>query len=225
MLRIVAIVIACVCAGALPVYADETTPEESGRFAAEESELPFSAKWQRAQRRIADDESRLAACRAEPRICGKDEARLEAIIEAGRMRDGRARIGTINRAINLAIRPRSDRQHYGVADHWSGPLETIGDGAGDCEDYAILKLLALREAGIAAHDLRLLIVRDRAARAYHAVAAVRFEERWLILDNRRFAMVDLEVTHYRVVAQFDEADGMRIAGAETVAPVAGDDIM
>ena len=145
-------------------------------------------------------------------MCADDELRLAAITAAGQVRDGRARIGEINRAVNLAIRPVSDARRFGVADRWSGPLETIGAGEGDCEDYAILKLLALQEAGIARDDLKLVIVHDRIARSHHAVAAARLHGRWLLLDNRFLALVDLEHTHYRVLTQLGpDADGPHYA--------------
>jgi predicted transglutaminase-like cysteine proteinase len=175
----------------------------------------LTVKWRMAQRRIADDEARLGACRAEIWTCSNDEMRFEAIVAAGRVRDGRGRIGEINRAVNLAIRPVSDERRFGIADRWSSPLETIGDGAGDCEDYAIVKLLALRQAGVASHDLKLLIVRDPATRSDHAVVAARLDGRWLLLDNRRFALVDLEFTQYRLLAELDSgAENVRHAAAD-----------
>jgi len=75
-------------------------------------------------------------------------------------REGRARLGEINRAINLAIRPMSDLAQYGAIDVWSSPLVTFANGAGDCEDYAIAKFAALRHAGISPDDLRIVIMRD-----------------------------------------------------------------
>jgi predicted transglutaminase-like cysteine proteinase len=199
MLRVFGVlVLALVCLGASPVRADD----RSFHAIAASPQSSLAMKWQAAQRRIAEDEARLAACRAEVRICGEDELRLEAIVASGRAREGRARIGEINRAINLAIRPVSDERRFGVADRWANPLDTIGAGEGDCEDYAIVKLLALRETGIARNDLRLVIVRDRVSPNAHAVAAVRLDGRWLLLDNRFLALVDLDQTHYRVVAQF-----------------------
>lgn len=186
---------ALACAGV--AHADDRAFGSNG--AAPPSAL--SAKWREAQRLMAEDEARLAACRAEPWMCSADEKRLDAIVAAGRTREGRARIGEINRAVNLLIRPVSDERRFGVADRWSGPLETVEAGAGDCEDYAILKLLALQEAGFARDDLKLLIVRDRSARGDHAVAAVRLAGRWVLLDNRTFALADLEQTGYRVLAQ------------------------
>jgi predicted transglutaminase-like cysteine proteinase len=87
----------------------------------------------------------------------------------------------INRAVNFSIRPVSDWAQYGVADFWSAPLATLGAGAGDCEDYAVLKYVALREAGIAPDDLRFLIVYYPRRGPNHVVVAVHLGEEWLIL--------------------------------------------
>jgi predicted transglutaminase-like cysteine proteinase len=199
MLRVFGVLmVALACLGTCPVRADDRLMHAI----AVPPQSSLAVKWQTAQRRITEDEARLAACRAEVWMCSADELRLEAIVALGRTREGRARIGEINRAVNLAIRPVSDERRFSVADRWSGPLETIGSGQGDCEDYAILKLLALQQAGIARNDLRLVVVQDRPSRSAHAVAAVRLDGRWLLLDNRFLALVDLDRTHYRVVAQF-----------------------
>jgi len=121
-----------------------------------------------------------------------------------RQRAGRARLGEINRAVNLSIRATSDLSQYGVADFWSAPLATIEKGAGECEDYAILKYLALREAGISPDDLRLLIVSDPRRRTIHAVLAVHSDGEWLLLDNLTMVMVSsLEATQYQPLIAFD----------------------
>ena len=70
------------------------------------------------------------------------------------------------------------------------PLLTLTTGSGDCEDYAIAKFVALRRAGIAPEDLRIVIMRDTIGGEDHAVAAVRLDGHWLTLDNRRMAMVE-----------------------------------
>jgi predicted transglutaminase-like cysteine proteinase len=212
VLRVLGVLLlTCACAATNAARADEYAFR--AMLLAPQSGLAL--KWQGVQQRMAEDEARLSACRAETWMCSDDELLLEAIIASGRAREGRARIGEINRAVNLAIRPVSDEQRFGIADRWSGPLETIVAGAGDCEDYAILKLLALQEAGIAREDLKLLIVHERGVRSDHAVAAVRLDERWLVLDNRGFALVDLEYTRYRVLAQLDpDAEGQRYASLD-----------
>ena len=113
-------------------------------------------------------------------------------------REGRARLGEINRAINLAIRPMSDLAQHGQIDVWTSPLATLARGGGDCEDYAIAKFVALRRAGLAPDDLRIVVLRDTIHGEDHAVAAARLDGRWLTLDNRRMAMVeDADVRNFR----------------------------
>jgi predicted transglutaminase-like cysteine proteinase len=157
----------------------------------------LSAKWTALASHIRSDQATLAMCRSNDGECPTAARGFLQIIEQGRQRQGRARIGEINRAVNLSIRPMADRMQHGIDDVWSPPLATFATGAGDCEDYAIAKYVALREAGTAADDLRLVIVRDIRRNADHAVAAVRFEGEWLILDNRHLVLVNAaEVQHY-----------------------------
>jgi predicted transglutaminase-like cysteine proteinase len=197
-----AFLLAWTCLGASAGLADDQ-PFDVAIAAPAHGPSRLAAKWQDAQRRMAEDKARLSYCRAEPWACSEDERRLEAIVALGRAREGRARIGEINRAVNLAIRQARDEQLYDREDYWANPLQTLTAGAGDCEDYAILKILALQELGVAPEDLQLLIVRDRVSRNAHAVAAVRLDGRWLILDNRGFVMVDLAESPYSVLAQLD----------------------
>jgi hypothetical protein len=90
---------------------------------------------------------------------------------------------------------------------------TFASHAGDCEDYAIAKFVALREIGFAEDDLRLVIVHDRGNNEDHAVAAVRYEGRWLILDNRTLAMrQDDSIAAFDPLFMIDR-DGVKQAGA------------
>jgi predicted transglutaminase-like cysteine proteinase len=167
-------------------------------------------KWLGLQRRLDDDMVQLALCDGDREACVSPAAlRLLAIVDAARQREGRAKFGEINRAINLAIRTMSDEAQYGETDVWASPLTTFSRGAGDCEDYAIAKFAALRLAGIAADDLRILIMRDAVRGEDHAVAAARLDGRWLTLDNRRMAMVeDADIRNYRPTFVMDR-DGIR----------------
>jgi predicted transglutaminase-like cysteine proteinase len=144
--------------------------------------------------------------------------KLLAIVDVARARDGRARLGEINRAINLAIRPMSDLAQYGEIDVWSSPLATLDRGAGDCEDYAIAKFVALRLAGIPAEDVRIVVMRDLLQGEDHAVAAARLDGQWLMLDNRRMAMIDdVHVRNYRPLFVLDESAVMRYADTPLLA--------
>lgn len=144
----------------------------------------MAARWRTLQPAIRIEARVLAMCRADRQACPVSAARFLAIVDAARSRAGLARVGEVNRAVNLAIRPADDLARFGVPDIWTTPLATFAAGAGDCEDYAIAKYVALREAGMADADLRLVIVHDRRVRQDHAVVAARVGADWLILDNR-----------------------------------------
>jgi predicted transglutaminase-like cysteine proteinase len=164
----------------------------------------ISAKWADLQSRIQSEQETLAACRADSTNCPAAARRFLQIVELGRQRQGRARLAEINRAVNFSIRPVSDWAQYGLADFWSTPLVALSAGAGDCEDYAVLKYVALREAGIAPDDLRLLIVYYPRGRTNHAVVAVHLGEEWLILDNSTLIMVNSsDARHYRPLFVLD----------------------
>ncbi|NPV20209.1 transglutaminase-like cysteine peptidase [Bradyrhizobium aeschynomenes] len=151
---------------------------------------PLLRKWLTLAHRLDDERVQLALCDGDRERCVSPAAlRLLAIVDQARARDGRARLGEINRAINLAIRPTSDLVQYGEPDVWTSPLVTFGSLAGDCEDYAIAKFVALRLAGIPPQDLRIVILRDTARNEDHALVAARLDGRWLLLDNQRMAMI------------------------------------
>ena len=67
------------------------------------------------------------------------------------------RAGHVNLMLN-GLRYASDMQTTGEEDHWDTPLEFIGRGAGDCEDFAIAKYFMLLEAGFAPELVRLAFV-------------------------------------------------------------------
>jgi predicted transglutaminase-like cysteine proteinase len=115
-----------------------------------------------------------------------------------RTRDKRARLGEINRAFNLAIKAENNLALYAEEDVWSPPLASLAIGAGDCEDYAIAKFVALGEAGVPAEDLRIVILRNSIRLEDHAVVAARLDGHWLLLDNLRMAMIeDMQLRNYR----------------------------
>ena len=56
-----------------------------------------------------------------------------------------------------------DKQIWGVEDYWATPLETLGRGRADCEDYVIGKYFSLIHLGVPAEKLRLIYVRAQVA--------------------------------------------------------------
>ena len=183
-------------------------------------------KWVGVQSRIDDEMVQLALCEGDRDGCASPAAlKFLDIVDAARAREGRGRLGEINRAINLAIRPIDDLAQHGQIDVWSSPLATLARGGGDCEDYAIAKFMALRRAGVAPDDLRIVVLHDTIHGDDHAVAAARLDGRWLMLDNRRMAMVrDADVRNFRPTFVIGEHGVMRYADAPLLADAAGNDL-
>ncbi len=123
-------------------------------------------------------------CAGRDAPCGSPA--LATIREAVRASAGETverRAAAVNRAVNGAIRYRTDLDLYGESDHWAPARETLRRRAGDCEDFAILKFWALQAAGVPAEAMRLVLVRDVRRGLDHAVLAVAAEGRNLVLDN------------------------------------------
>jgi len=111
----------------------------------------------------------------------------------------------------------SDLMQYHVEDLWSSPLATLAAGAGDCEDYAIAKFAALREAGVASDDLRLVIMRSTLSGEDHAIVAARLEGHWRSLDNRYLVILeDVQIRRYHPMFVIDEHEVRRFADAPIV---------
>jgi len=147
-----------------------------------------SSKWLAVGTQIEQEKAVLQACHA-GQACPDPARELLRIAAEGAGRTGLARVGLINRAVNLAIRPTSDEMQWGVADRWSPPLETLETHKGDCEDYAIVKYAALLEAGLSRDDMKIVILRNFVRNEDHAVLAARVDGEWLLLDDRNLALV------------------------------------
>lgn len=111
-------------------------------------------------------------------------------------RDKRGQIDAVNEHMNRApyiVDPRN----YRVPDYWATPAQFLKRD-GDCEDYAIVKFMSLRALGFANEDMRIVVLQDLNLRIAHAVLAIDFEGRTLILDNQIRSVVDASaIRHYQ----------------------------
>lgn len=69
------------------------------------------------------------------------------------------KVQLVNQFFAQNTRYRTDDLLYKQQDYWATPLETIGLGLGDCEDYAIAKYATLRLLGVSDNKLRLIYVK------------------------------------------------------------------
>ena len=103
-------------------------------------------------------------------------------------------IKRINNEVN-ANSHLSDIEKYKFSDVWS----QIDSTGGDCEDYALAKLLKLHAASMPIESLRLACCYVETGE-YHAVLVVAFEDKEYVLDNRYpdpQTLTDLQAIGYK----------------------------
>lgn len=101
------------------------------------------------------------------------------------------RLKRVNDFFNRQLSFGDDQVIWGQADYWATPIESLGRGAGDCEDFAIAKYFTLRMLGVESAKLRLIYVRartgvvDSAPTQAHMVLAfyAQPDAEPLVLDN------------------------------------------
>jgi len=126
----------------------------------------------------------------------------------------KARLDKANRAVNDAIRPVTDMDHWGVADRWDIPT----DGKGDCEDYVLRKRQVLVAAGMPRAALRVAVVINELNEG-HAVLLALTSGGDLVLDNRTGDVVRWDRTGYTFVKrESDDGRGWSALRPSSVRP-------
>jgi len=177
----------CLIALLLLALTAQAEADKSLDFAALETPNGANlAMWRELKSGIEEEQKIITKCRSDPATCPSSAAlQFVALVNEGTRYEGRARIGHINRAANLSIRATKK-----YLEKWTPPLETLAKGIGDCKQYAVLKYVALNEAGYDVDRLRIIVVEGRMMRSSHAVVAVRSGEQWIVLDNHSYALVE-----------------------------------
>jgi len=120
----------------------------------------------------------------------KFRAWRELIASAGTLSDAE-RLKQVNQFFNRKIVFADDLVTWGQVDYWATPIETMGKGSGDCEDFVIAKFFTLKMMGIPESKLRLIYVYAKmgsgpdAPKQAHMVLAfyAKPEAEPLVLDN------------------------------------------
>ncbi len=87
-----------------------------------------------------------------------------------------------------------DIENYGVKDYWATPREFLYNN-GDCEDYAITKMLSLKMLGFNMQSIKLVVLQDTNLKIPHAVLALYIKDDILIMDNQ----VDEVISHKHIL--------------------------
>jgi len=129
-------------------------------------------------------------CENNPRECRRRRGVLKRVqLTPARLLE----LDNINRRVNETIEPMTDRDHYGVAEYWTLPVNR-----GDCEDYALLKQHMLEKRGWPQSGLLMTVVRDENGDG-HAVLTVRTAQGDYILDNKTSEILTWSQTPYQYV--------------------------
>ncbi|WP_238232724.1 transglutaminase-like cysteine peptidase [Methylobacterium thuringiense] len=100
-------------------------------------------------------------------------------------------IVSVNRRVNRNVRNQTDQEHWGVPDRW----DLAEDGAGDCEDFQLLKRRLLAEAGLPRRAMRLTVVIDEKGEG-HAVLTLITDRGDYVLDNKTDSVMAWHQTGY-----------------------------
>lgn len=83
----------------------------------------------------------------------------KGMMSAANALDSDGKLKRVNEFFNRRIGWGDDLTLWGMSDYWATPMDTLGKGAGDCEDFAIAKYFTLINLGLPVESLRLVYVK------------------------------------------------------------------
>ncbi|RWN27353.1 MAG: transglutaminase [Mesorhizobium sp.] len=198
-------------AGIDPLQTASIIPGVFGSVALSMRNFPVAARWAPVYRAIA-------ACSAGS-PCEHKSAAFAGMIAAAQGKGFSEKLSFVNSSVNRLIAYRKDSVVYGKLDYWAKPSEILERRAGDCEDFAILKMTALLRAGIPTQSMALVVLQDRKRGFFHAVLSVSTGSGTFILDSLSNTVVrDSDLPDYVPLYSFstDRAwiHGSRPGGAQ-----------
>ncbi|HEB82598.1 MAG TPA: hypothetical protein ENJ11_07025 [Gammaproteobacteria bacterium] len=127
----------------------------------------------------------------------------QAFLQSIRRQSPMQQIRQVNRYANE--KPYTlDLENYGINDYWATPGEFLTN-SGDCEDYAIIKMLSMKWLGYDIDRMRVVVVQDTNLRIPHAVMAIEKDNDVLILDNQIDEVIShADIFHYVPVYSVNE---------------------
>lgn len=176
---------------ARPADAAVFTPSIFGSKEIRATSLKMFPKWRGAMDRFAKE---LQSC--PPALCNtKAWAKLVGQLKG---QDIKTQLKIVNTTLNRSPYIL-DIVNWGVADYWETPFEFLRRN-GDCEDFAIAKFYALRDAGVSTDIMRIVVLTDLNLGIGHAVLVVYVDGAPLVLDNQIKQVVPAaSIKHYKPI--------------------------
>lgn len=153
------------------------------RFGAEQPAVAAVAfgPWSRRMERWSAQQTAYTSCMNAAGACPHYLRGYRRLVSRARGADRRGQLYLVNRFMN-ARRWVDESTGPGQVDQWKTLTDFLRDG-GDCEDFAAAKYSMLRELGVPADDLRIVVVREAGFDDVHAVLAVRYSQGALLLES------------------------------------------
>lgn len=149
--------------------------------------IPFLSLFVTASKTFNIDPAQLASIENKYGSSAKKRVEMwDSMIEASKNESVLNKLKNVNDFFNR-LTYKTDLAHWKRKDYWATPVEFMGTGAGDCEDYAIAKYLALEYLGVPTSKMFLSYVRVKSSNEAHMVLTY-FEtpsSEPLVLDNLR----------------------------------------
>ena len=139
--------------------------------------------WQSALDRHYSEREAIHQCLSDEETCTRRLRGLRHILLKGADLRLEQQIRLVNRYINKQ-RYEDDRvsSRSVAGNQWETLTEFLHRG-GDCEDFAVAKYFVLREFGVDAEDMRIVIGRESQRATHHAMLAIRFDQGVWLLEN------------------------------------------
>lgn len=156
-----------------PIQTAAIIPGVFGSMAISMKNFPAAARWASIYRSVRDCD----------KVCDQTSSGYAFIVKAVKDKSFTDKLAFVNSGINQLIAYRKDKATYGKLDYWATPEETLNQRSGDCEDFAILKMAALLEAGVPATSMSLVVLQDKKRNFFHAILSVSTSSGTFILDS------------------------------------------
>lgn len=168
-------------------------PPGTGLFGSHEfrSSLRALPQWTRVMAEAEGQVEAMTRCNPARESCSAAALSWQKILHEARGLGLHDKLKAVNAYFNRWPY-RLDIDVYGVSEYWATPNEFLRL-SGDCEDYSITKYYALRQLGVPAERMRIVMLLDTIRGIAHSVLTVRQGEETYVLDN----LTDMVLPHRR----------------------------
>lgn len=149
------------------------------------------------------------------------------LVDDGQNLSEEEKLKRVNQFFNRRTHFDDDVRIWGQTEYWATPMETLGKGQGDCEDFAIAKYFTLRNLNVPTSKLRLVYVRARFGGPNSQVAQAHMVLTYYATPDAEPLVLDNLISDIRIASRRPDlspvysfnSDGLWVGGASN--PTAG----